>query len=91
MKKKNKIHFIFIALSILFLTTSIYLNINTTSYAKERIITEINNKPIVVEPAIEEIEEPETGEVVEEQQEFTVENYREIHDCRRSRTDAGGF
>ena len=57
MKKKNKIHFIFIALSILFLTTSIYLNINTTSYAKERIITEINNKPIVVEPAIEEIEE----------------------------------
>ena len=67
MKKKNKIHFIFIALSILFLTTSIYLNINTTSYAKERIITEINNKPIVVEPAIEEIEEPETGEVVEEE------------------------
>lgn len=68
MKKKNKIHFIFIALSILFLTTSIYLNINTTSYAKERIITEINNKPIVVEPAIEEIEEPETGEVVEEEE-----------------------
>lgn len=68
MKKKNKIHFIFIALSILFLTTSIYLNINTTSYAKERIITEINNKPIVVEPAIEEIEEPETGEIVEEEE-----------------------
>ena len=68
MKKKNKIHFIFIALSILFLTTSIYLNINTTSSAKERIITEINNKPIVVEPAIEEIEEPETGEVVEEEE-----------------------
>ena len=67
MKKKNKIHFIFIALSILFLTTSIYLNINTTSSAKERIITEINNKPIVVEPVIEEIEEPETGEVVEEE------------------------
>ena len=68
MKKKNKIHFIFIALSILFLTTSIYLNINTTSSAKERIITEINNKPIVVEPVIEEIEEPETGEVVEEEE-----------------------
>lgn len=68
MKKKNKIHFIFIALSILFLTTSIYLNINTTSSAKERIITEINNKPIVVEPAIEDIEEPETGEVVEEEE-----------------------
>lgn len=68
MKKKNKIHFIFIALSILFLTTSIYLNINTTSSAKERIITEINNKPIVVDPAIEEIEEPETGEVVEEEE-----------------------
>lgn len=68
MKKKNKIHFIFIALSILFLTTSIYLNINTTSSAKERIITEINNKPIVVETAIEEIEEPETGEVVEEEE-----------------------
>lgn len=68
MKKKNKIHFIFIALSILFLTTSIYLNINTTSAAKERIITEINNKPIVVEPAIEDIEEPETGEVVEEEE-----------------------
>ena len=68
MKKKNKLHFIFIALSILFLTTSIYLNINTTSSAKERIITEINNKPIVVEPAIEEIEEPETGEVVEEEE-----------------------
>lgn len=71
MKKKHRIHFIFIAISILFLTTSIYLNINTTTYAKERIITEINNTPIVVEPITEEIEEPTTGETKEVEEEIT--------------------
>lgn len=73
MKKKNKIHFIFIAISILFLTTSIYLNINTTSYAKDRIITEINNTPIIVEPTIDITMEETTieGETLVEEEEVT--------------------
>lgn len=47
--KKKKIHFIFIIVSLFLIIGCISLNINTVTYAKDRITTEINNTPIKTE------------------------------------------
>ncbi len=66
--KKKKIHFIFIILSLLLIIGSVNLNIDTTSYAKDRIVTEINNTPIIIEETnIEETIEGEETTVKEDE------------------------
>lgn len=65
--------FLFLLTTIILLVSSIYLNINTTKEAKERIITELNNTPIVLEQPITNIvEEPIIEETSKEEVEEEV-------------------
>lgn len=66
--KKKKFHFIFIIVSLLLIAGCITLNQNTTTYAKERIITELNNTPIEELQNIEPTEEITEGEAVVEEE-----------------------
>lgn len=77
--KNKKINFIFIIISLILILGSINLNINTVSYAKDRIIETINNEPIILsdktieEPTEETMIEGETeGIVVEESNSYTL-------------------
>ena len=66
--KKKKFHFIFIIVSLLLIAGCITLNQNTTTYAKERIITELNNTPIEELQNTEPTEEITEGEAVVEEE-----------------------
>lgn len=66
--KKKKFHFIFLIASLLLIVGCITINQNTTSYAKERIITELNNTPIEELQNIETPEEITEGETVVEEE-----------------------
>lgn len=66
--KKKKFHFIFLIASLLLIVGCITINQNTTSYAKERIITELNNTPIEELQNIETPEEVTEGETVVEEE-----------------------
>lgn len=66
--KKKKFHFIFLIASLLLIVGCITINQNTTSYAKERIITELNNTPIEELQNIETPEEITEGETVAEEE-----------------------
>ena len=66
--KKKKFHFIFLIASLLLIVGCITINQNTTSYAKERIIIELNNTPIEELQNIETPEEITEGETVVEEE-----------------------